>query len=211
MPSTEASSPCLPAPAFIGDARLPPEPGLRMVWVGRSHRERASLQSFIAQTFRQSYNADIHHFSEILFGCQDRNGQWLSALGYTPLQGHDAFLEQYLSAPVEQEIGSRSAQAVARSEIVEVGNMAGVHAGASRALIVHMTRHLNEQGFKWVAFTATPSLLNSFRRLRLHPTSLGLADPEKLANQGRNWGSYYDTKPQVMFGNIEVGYAQLAR
>ena len=120
------------------------------------------------------------------------------------------FLEQYLDVPLEQAIGERAGHAVARSQIVEVGNLAAAHAGAARALIVSMTRLLHGHGLHCVAFTATTSLLNSFTRLRLQPGVLAAADPRRLPDAGQCWGTYYHSQPQVMFGDIRYGYAQLA-
>ena len=81
---------------------------------------------------------------------------------------------------------------------------------ARRALIVSVTRMLHSRGLHWVAFSATPSLLNSFTRLRLKPNWLAEADPLRLPDGGKDWGTYYDTQPQVMFGDIRYCYAQLA-
>ena len=171
---------------------------------------RASLEAFIAQSFHASYGAILSHFCDTLLGCRDGAGQWIAALGYSLGEDGPLFLEQYLDEPVEQAIGSRAGHPVARTGIVEVGNLAAAHPGAARALIVSMTRLLHAQGLHWVAFTATASLLNSFTRLRLKPGVLAAADPCRLADGGRHWGSYYDAQPQVMFGDIRYGYAQLA-
>jgi hypothetical protein len=183
--------------------------GYRFEWLTKSHPDREHLQSFIADTFYKTYGADVHHFSEILIGCRDEKGQWLAALGFSPINDKKVFLEQYLNLPLEQAIAAHVGQHTLRSEIVEVGNLAAIHAGAGRKLIMTMTRYLNAQGYKWVAFTATHNLLNSFKRLRIKLTQLAEADPKRLADEGKNWGTYYDTKPQVMFGNIASGYAQL--
>ena len=171
---------------------------------------RASLEAFIAQSFHASYGAILSHFCDTLLGCRDSAGQWIAALGYSLGGDGPLFLEQYLDEPVEQAIGAHAGHLVARAEIVEVGNLAAAHPGAARALIVSMTRLLHAQGLHWVAFTATASLLNSFTRLRLKPGVLAAADPRRLADAGRCWGSYYDAQPQVMFGDIRYGYAQLA-
>ncbi|MBZ2209768.1 thermostable hemolysin [Massilia sp. R798] len=171
---------------------------------------RASLEAFIAQSFHASYGAILSHFCDTLLGCRDGSGQWIAALGYSLGEDGPLFLEQYLDAPLEQAIGARAGHPVARAEIVEVGNLAAAHPGAARALIVSMTRLLHAQGLHWVAFTATTSLLNSFTRLRLKPGVLAAADPHRLPDGGRRWGSYYNAQPQVMFGDIRYGYAQLA-
>jgi hypothetical protein len=179
-------------------------------WVTKDHPDRAGLQSFIATTFYKTYGADIHHFSDILVGCKDERGQWLAALGFSVLEKKKAFLESYLDLPLEMEIAAHLQENVLRSHIIEVGNLAAIHPGAGRTLIINMTRYLHEQGYKWVAFTATRNLLNSFKRLGIKLVQLAEADPKRLPDAGKNWGSYYDTKPQVMFGDIASGYAKLA-
>lgn len=185
--------------------------GAELLWVDRGHSERLGLQAFIADTFRKVYSADIHDFCDVLVGYRGEDGEWLAALGYTPLDGRKGFLEQYLDAPVEQEIAMHVRTSARRADIVEVGNLAATHAGAARALILGMTRHLYARRYRWVTFTATRTLLNSFLRLRLNPVALAAADPRRLPDQAKDWGSYYDSKPQVMFGEIAQGYAQLVR
>lgn len=183
----------------------------RMEWIGPQHTERASLQDYIAASFRDTYGAQVRQFSHTLVGCRDENGQWVAALGFSLARDGVTFLEQYLDAPLECEIAARTSLPVSRHQIVEVGNLAATHAGAARELIICMTRYLYQQGLVWVAFTATRGLLNSFTRLRLKPTALAVADPGRLPDGGKSWGTYYDTKPQVMFGDIRSGYAQLSK
>lgn len=202
MPGTTA------APA--GQHRPAPVSAWHVEYLGPQDEGRASLQAFIAAAFLDTYNAEVSHFCNTLIGCRDADGRWIAALGFSLAGDGPTFLEQYLDAPLEQEIGTRSRQAVRRQHIVEVGNLAASHAGAARALIVSMTRFLHSQGLHWVAFTATASLLNSFTRLRLKPGVLAQADPGRLPDAGKSWGTYYSTNPQVMFGDIRYGYAQLA-
>ena len=171
---------------------------------------RKGLEAFIAHSFLATYGATLSHFCDTLLGCRDGGGLWVAALGYSLGKDGPLFLEHYLDAPIEQAIGARAGHAIARAEIVEVGNLAAAHPGAARALIVSMTRLLHAQGLHWVAFTATASLLNSFARLRLKPGVLAEADPRRLPDAGSRWGSYYESQPQVMFGDIRYGYAQLS-
>lgn len=172
---------------------------------------RAGLEAFIAATFLRNYGARIAHFSDTLVGCRDADGTWTAALGYSVAGAAPLFLEHYLDAPIEAEVGRRMARPVARGDIVEVGNLAATHPGAARALIVGTTALLHELGLRIVVFTATTSLLNSFGRLHLRPQPLALADPARLPDGGAQWGRYYDTHPQVMFGDIHYGYTELAR
>jgi hypothetical protein len=200
----------LPASVPHAAARPAMRPVYDVEYVRAGDPARAGLEAFIAQSFHASYGAVLSHFCDTLLGCRDAAGQWIAALGYSLGEQGPLFLEQYLDEPLEQAIGLRAGHPVARTEIVEVGNLAAAHPGAARALIVSMTRLLHAHGLHWVAFTATASLLNSFTRLRLQPGVLAEADPRRLPDAGRRWGSYYHSQPQVMFGDIRYGYAQLA-
>lgn len=184
-------------------------PKFQAEWIGQQHPERESLQGFIADVFFKTYSAEVHHFCDTLVGCRDKDGHWVAALGFSLARDGRTFLEQYLDAPLEGEIASRTNFPVSRHRIVEAGNLAATHAGAAREMIVCLTGHLHRQGLDWVAFTATRGILNTFARLRLKPMVLANADPGRLPDAGNSWGSYYDTKPQVMFCDIGAGYAQL--
>lgn len=203
-----ATNACRTPDARTGDVTA--ESLHEMVWLEVGHPDRAGLECFIAQMFFTNYGAQVSHFCDTLVGCRDREGRWIAALGYSLARERAAYLEQYLDGPLESEIAARTAMPVSRHQIIEVGNMAATHAGAARELIVCLTRYLYRRGFVWVAFTATRSLLNSFARLRLQPKVLADADPRRLPGAGKNWGSYYDTRPVVVFGDIRSGYAQLA-
>jgi len=172
---------------------------------------RDGIEAFIAATFRAAYGARISHFCDVLVGCRGADGAWAAALGYSLAQDAPLFLEHYLDVPIETAIGDRLGQPVARARIVEVGNLAALHPGAARALIVRTTGLLHGMGLHLVAFTATASLLNSFGRLSLRPHSLAPANPARLPGAGHAWGTYYATQPHVMFGDIRYGHEKLAR
>lgn len=171
---------------------------------------RDQIEAFIAASFRASYGAEISHFSEVLLGQRDSAGRLIAALGYTPAANGPLFLEHYLNQPVEDAISRHAQGAVRRDSVVEVGNLAALHPGAARTAIIHTTQLLNGLGMRWVVFTATVSLLNSFSRLRLQPHVLADADPGRLPQGAAGWGRYYDTQPKVMFGDIHYGFKQLA-
>src|SRR5690606_25495074 len=120
------------------------------------------------------------------------------------------FLERYLDEPVERAIAARAGEPVTRAQVVEVGNLAARGAGTARLLIVALTRILAAEGLRWVSFTGTPALINSFRRLRLHPLKLGVADPRRMGAELAEWGRYYDSGPLVMAGEIPGGDRKLA-
>ena len=124
--------------------------------------------------------------------------------------GAPLFLERYLSSPAEQVIAEQQVgPAPQRRELVEVGNLAAGSPGAARLLIVALTDLLVALGYRWVTFTGTLALLNSFQRLGLTPIALGPANPQCLGDEQADWGTYYDNQPQVMAGDIYAGHQRL--
>jgi predicted NAD-dependent protein-ADP-ribosyltransferase YbiA (DUF1768 family) len=119
------------------------------------------------------------------------------------------FIENYGGGSVEEQISDKLDTLVKRDQVVEVGNLAATSAGAARRLITGAIQYLYEAGFCWVIFTATRALLNSFSRLDLRPILLATADPARLPDQGKSWGSYYDMHPQIMAGSILLGYLSM--
>jgi len=174
------------------------------------HPERESLQRFIAREYWLRHGARIEHYARQLLGLKHPDRGWAAGLGYTLPDTEPLFVEQYLDHPVEREIALRLGIPVRRSQVVEVGNLAATGPGAARRLIVAMTALLHRMDRTWVVFTSTKSLLNSFARLQIAPIPLAAADPGRLPDRGRNWGTYYSNHPQVMTANIPLGYVHLA-
>lgn len=172
-------------------------------------KRRDEVENFIRVRFAEHYGAKIQHFMPTLLTLEHQTGQLQAALGIRPAAAGELFLERYLACPVEQEITARNGRYLQRREIVEVGNLAALGAGHARLLIVALTDVLVALGFRWVAFTGTATLLNSFQRLGLSPLALGRADPACMGEDLSDWGRYYATRPQVMVGDIHAGHQRL--
>lgn len=172
--------------------------------------DQQAVMEFIRRRFSQAHRARVSHFMPQLFGLQSDDGTLYGAAGCRRADRGVLFLERYLDVPIEQAIFERSGAEVARHQIVEVGNLAAEGLGTARTLIIKLTRLLALQGFRWVTFTGTQELLNSFYRLGLAPQSLGLADPARMGESLAEWGRYYDSQPQVVFGEILPAHRQLA-
>src|SRR5574337_1370764 len=107
---------------------------------------------------------------------------------------------------VEVAIAAAGGGTIRREDVVEVGHFAGSSAGVFRCMIRLLTARLHGEGYRWVVFTGTRALRNTFARLGLEPQVLGPADPSRLRPGERvDWGSYYRYNPSVMFGNIAEG------
>ncbi|MCQ4320487.1 thermostable hemolysin [Stutzerimonas stutzeri] len=191
-------------------ARIGREPALTLQLAQTDAGERrVALEGFIRQRFAEHYQARARHFMPCLLGLHDQNGEVQGAVGLRSAQRRPLFLERYLDEPIERAVSQRCGVEVTRAEIVEVGNLAAFGNASARLLIVALTDLLVAQGFRWVVFTGTPALLNSFQRLALEPLSLGLADPTRMGDELADWGSYYASRPQLMTGEILPGHQRL--
>lgn len=185
-------------------------PELSFFFADAADPRRTDLEAFVSRIYRQTYGADVSHFHEVLVGCvRLSDGQLQAVLGMTPLGSQEAFLEQYLDVPVEQMIQRGNQREIVRDRIVELGNLAASLPGASRCMIRYMTRYLNSRGYRHVVFTATQALANSFARLHYQPRVLAKADPERLRADPGAWGSYYQSNPQVVVGDVRAAYIAL--
>src|SRR5688572_16372017 len=195
-----------PARGYMGPAPRPhPAPCRHIVQLPPGDPRRARLEHFIAEVYLRRYGARIVHFARELIGFQDEAGQWLAAVGYTPAADVPLFVQQYLDVPVEDAIAARIGVPVTRVQVVEAGNLAAVSPGAARDMIAHLAPLLHRMQLGWVVLTCTRTLLNSFFRLGLAPIALAHANPRRLPDCGKSWGSYYQTDPIVVAADIAAG------
>jgi hypothetical protein len=66
-------------------------------------------------------------------------------------------------------------------------------------------------GLEWVVSTLTQELQHLFVRLGITPLALGVADAAQLGAAAADWGSYYDHRPVVVAGRIDLALRMLAR
>lgn len=199
IPSAEADSVRVPEVA-------PRAPALRLIEA--QGRAREPLEAFIAGRFEEVYHARVHRFLPRLFGLhRGSDGERIAAFGLRDAGGEPLFLEHYLDVSVERAVFQQFACVARRSEIAEVGNLAGATPGALRDLIPELTRFLHGEGFRWIAFTGSARLCNGFSRLGLPLSVVAPARIECLPQAERaHWGSYYDLEPAVMLGDVAAGH-----
>ena len=192
-------------------ARIGRDPALTLHLVKQNsgHDCRSATENFIRERFFEHYGAHIQHFMPCLLALVDELGALRGAAGLRSAASGSLFLERYLDRPIEQEIRLRNGRVLNRNEIVEVGNFGTLAPGSARVLIVALTDLLVAQGFRWICFTGTPMLINSFQRLGLSPLCVGQARAECLGDEVADWGTYYQTHPKVMAGEIMGGHQRL--
>jgi hypothetical protein len=118
------------------------------------------------------------------------------------------FLENYLDKPLIEYFSTSLNRKVARNEIAEVGNLATNGNLGIRILIISCFNYLRESGFKYIALTGTKSLCDYFSALKLNTQIIADAAPFKIKNANL-WGSYYQSNPKVLIGDISVANSRL--
>lgn len=166
--------------------------------------ERAQAEALVIEKFEATWHARVTHFLPWLLSMHCC-GRCSGVAGLRPA-AHDAlYLEQYLAQPVELALENVLGFAVARADIVEIGNLAVAQRGASHLLFLVMTAALHQAGYKWIAFTATRALRNNLDKLGYPLLKLADASPQQLdAEVLATWGHYYDSQPQVVVGSLDV-------
>lgn len=178
-----------------------------------SARQRA--EQFVHDVFASAYAASVSSFMPQLMTLHNAGGGLQAALGMRAAHQHRLFLETYLDAPIEAVLATAinsNVDELPRHRIMEIGNLAALHAGSTRSLIIALTAYLQGAGYDWVVFTAVPSLRNSFRKLGLRMFTLGIADKTRLSeSEQQTWGSYHDTAPIVVAVNVHHTFGVLER
>lgn len=184
---------------------------LQQTRVGLADPQRGEVEDFIAAVYRARYGAEIAVTMPELLAFRGTDGCLRAAVGIRCARQGRLFVERYLDAPAQRAIGERLGQRVRRVELVEVGHFASETPGDARAVIVRLTHTLHTAGVRWVLFAATRQLRNAFDRLHLATAPLAPADPARLGDEAAHWGSYYESQPQVVFGDVAAGHAFLQR
>ncbi|MCG2581864.1 MAG: thermostable hemolysin [Marinobacter sp.] len=161
---------------------------------------------FIRRRFNQAYGArPILHMPPLLALVSD-HGTLLAAVGVRCAAVERLFLENYLDQPVQNCLPGSDSD---RTSVVEIAHLAGVETGISRPLFAALAVWLQRAGLRWVACTGTAQLRNGFGHIGIKVSDLGVADPDRLAGAGQDWGTYYDNQPRVLVINVSQGVESL--
>jgi hypothetical protein len=171
---------------------------------------RAAVESFIQSVFSRHYGANVRSFAPQLMLVENSLGP-VAAAGWRSAKDSALFLENYLDQPIERAMAKLADQPIERNRIVEVGHLAAEQNGGSLHVILALAAHLHRHGHEWVVFTATRELVSIFARLGLPLLALAKADPSRLGEGARDWGSYYDTEPVIVAGRIRLAMERLGK
>jgi hypothetical protein len=165
--------------------------------------ERENVARFITSVYRESFKAHIEVDYPCLISVRDGSGSLVAAAGFRFAGEGPLFLERYTGAAIDEIL------ATSRNRIAEIGNLVSSGGGVSIFLFAALASYLHGRGIHRAVATSTRSLEKRFRALGLEPRRICNATAARVAADGVNWGTYYDTAPCVVAGSVDLAMNRL--
>ena len=187
----------LAAPAT---GRSPPDSLLRLGVADTNAPDRAELEAFVGAAFRRGHDATVASFMPTLLSFRGPAGDLRGVIGLRAAAPQALYLEQYLEQPVEAAISAATGQPVQRTQVVEVGNLAGANCRAAMRMVAQLPGYLLSRDYCWIVFTATRTVRGILESLGAPLVELARADGARVAAGPDRWGRYYEQDPRVFAG-----------
>ena len=187
----------LAAPAT---GRSPPDSLLRLGVADTNAPDRAELEAFVGAAFRRGHDATVASFMPTLLSFRGPAGDLRGVIGLRAAAPQALYLEQYLEQPVEAAISAATGQPVQRTQVVEVGNLAGANCRAAMRMVAQLPGYLLSRDYCWIVFTATRTVRGILESLGAPLVELARADGARVATGPDRWGRYYEQDPRVLAG-----------
>jgi hypothetical protein len=174
---------------------------LQVSAIGYNCDGRAKTEAFIKKGFNNAYGANINVTTPYLLSLQQ--GNLKSALGVRNAK-ECLFVEQYLSLGIELEL-EKMGVSIARKNIAEIAHLYSNAKVFTLPLLLVTAIALHFKEFEIMVFTGTAHVLNLISKTGIDVHLITKADPQKLVKtdtnntESDNWGSYYQSNPQVAY------------
>ncbi len=172
------------------------------LWIKQANHNnpalRNEIETFIAERFKEEYDANVQHFADHLLGLRDSRGNIRIAAGYNLASKRTLFLEQYLPTNIETTLKIKTGQSIDRTRIIEVGNLASKTLGGTRIMIHALSEIFESLKPEMICMTANAKVRNTLNLMHLEHIELEKAEETRWKAPGK-WGSYYSQgKPIVI-------------
>lgn len=173
---------------------------LRLASVQPDCPERAELEAYVSQAFQRKHDATVTSFLPTLLAFRDTAGALRGVVGLRGAGDEALYLEQYLDQPIDVAIAAATGTHVRRSQVVEVGNLAGANCRTAVRMVALLPEHLLSRGHQWIVFTATNAVREILLGFGAPLIELARADGARVASSADQWGRYYESDPHVFAG-----------
>lgn len=182
------------------------QPSFALYFKGSSKRKE--VEQYIHDKYQNTYHAELNQYMPCLLSMESGNS-FNSTLGIRSAKNEVLFVEQYTQQAIEELMLAHCNISTNRDKIVEIGNLAAVKQGSSQLLLVIMVAFLYRSGYHWATASATDDVQKITDKLGFTTYKLCKANPDKLEGDAEQWGSYYETKPYVIVGDLRDSYKRL--
>jgi len=170
---------------------------------------RAGIERDILSAYEQNFGAHFSHFMPELISAARPGKEAHLRFGICAASKHPLYLENYLAEPVEMLLSKAVCSRVERHSIAEIGNLSLSHTDNLQQDLMAIAAYCQQQGYRYVVCTATRVLRMLFLRVGMKPVHLGNAEQHDAPADGSHWGSYYESRPQIIGGNILLALQHL--
>ena len=170
---------------------------------------RTEVEGYIAGIFQISYGAHVNEFMPLLVGLRE-GVDFSAALGLRAASEGTLFCEQYLDEPVEHYVDAVFGRTTQRGRVFEMGHLVASNHGHAALLYTLVGAALYEAGVDYLLFTANRAVRISLQRNGFAGEPIAVAERRRLGTAGDDWGSYYDSGPLVMLGDVRAAMRRRA-
>lgn len=135
----------------------------------------------------------------------------LSCVGINMPGKESFFIEQYLDKPLENLMSETVGSKICRADVAEIETLATGDKGLSRLTMIGLTGIIKSRGVRYIAFSGNKTVRNILESIGIPLHFLAKASPEKLEGGVEEWGSYYESEPEVVFLDNDIACRQLER
>jgi len=183
--------------------------GLEMKVFSAGDPGRPQIEQEIRSAYEKNFGANFSHFMPSLISAAKPGQKAHLRFGICAAADHDLYLESYLPEPIEACLSHAICSRVERSSIAEIGNLSLNHIDNLQHDLFAIATFCQQQGYRYVVCTATRALRLLFLRAGMKPVHLGNAEQHDAPADGAHWGSYYESRPQIIGGNILLALQHL--
>lgn len=164
---------------------------------------RPQVEEFINSCYKDSFGAYLNSFLDNLYEFKI-NDILVGAFGVSSAKNHKLYLEQYFDIPIELVIGDIfNTTNINRQDIIEIGNLCTKKAGLTKIMMLELAQDIYNKNIKYVVLTATKQVQNILINMGLDIKKIGDAKQTMLTDMKTNWGTYYQTNPEIFVINVE--------
>lgn len=175
---------------------------LRFFLVEHGRRNRALAETYIARQCAKASNTRVAAFTPRLFTLREAGGSVCGSFGFRSAQGR-LLVEQFLDHPIEHYIGACWGSKVERQGIVEADHLCSSPPALTNALLTTLVERARHESFRWLVLSATPELLDAFRRIRRNVLAIDIVSSASLPTKERASIDGAGTRQFVVLVNLD--------